>query len=352
MTQQVRRSDLQFLRYADAVRAHSRRGLGIAVIAAFFITCAIIDAFASPPAPTFSDWPSRTVKIIVPFPAGSADDVAARIYAEGLSQRWTRPVVVENKPDADAIVGGEPFAGARDDHTLLYGTASMITVNPLLHEPLPYDPVLDMVPIAPGAGSILVIAVTNSLPVRSLKDLVELARSKPGELTWGAGPTLPYFAFATTLKRHRVRMLHIPYRDAATPQSDLSEGRLDVLSNSLQVVAGPVAAGKARILAVTSPQREAALPNVPTVAEAGFPEMEIEGLSGMFGWRDMPPELRDRIAADMQAVAGDNVLQKRFEASGQRVLAGTPAEFAAAIGRQRIRIQQIMHIVDLKNAVK
>ena len=91
MTQQVRRSDLQFLRYANTVRAHSRRGLGIAVIATFFVTCAIIDAFASPPVSTYSDWPSRTVKIIVPFPAGSADDVAARIYAEGLSQRWIRP---------------------------------------------------------------------------------------------------------------------------------------------------------------------------------------------------------------------------------------------------------------------
>jgi tripartite-type tricarboxylate transporter receptor subunit TctC len=300
----------------------------------------------------FSDWPSRTVRIIVPFPAGSADDVAARMYAEGLARRWTRPVIVENKPGADAIVGGEAFSDTGDDHTLLYATASMITVNPLLHEPIPYHPILDMVPIAPGAGAILVIAVANGVPARSLKDLVELARSKPGELSWGAGPSLPYFAFATTLKRHQLGMIHVPYRDAATTLAELSDGRLHVLSGSLQMVAGPVAAGKARILAVTSPQRETALPDIPTVAEAGFPEMEIEGLSGLFGCRDMPPELRDRIAADMQAVARDSVLNMRIEASGQRVLAGTPAEFAAAIGRQRIRIQQIMHILDLKNAVK
>lgn len=300
----------------------------------------------------FSDWPSRTVKIVVPFPAGSANDVAARMYAEGLSRRWSRPVIVENQPGADAIIGDGAFADVSDDHTLLYATAAMITVNALLHDPLPYDPILDMVPIAPGAGSIVVIAVTNSLPAQSLKDLMALVRSKPGELSWGAGPSLPYFAFAATLKRHHLRMVHIPYRDAATAQADLSEGRVHVLSNSLQAVAGPVAAGKVRILAVTSPQREPLLPNVPTVAEAGFPEMEIEGLSGLFGRRDMPPELRDRIAADMHAVADDVTLRTRLEANGQRALAGTPAEFAAAIGRQRIRIQQIMHIVDVKNAVK
>lgn len=324
--------------------------LAILLRAALLVTLAI--AAAPQAALAFSDWPSRAVRLIVPFPVGSENDIAARMYAEGLSRRWTRPVIVENKPDTDAIVGGGVFAGARDDHTLLYGTASMITVNPLMWQALPYDPVLDLVPIASGASSILVIAVTNGLPVQSLKDLVELVRSKPGALSWGAGPSLPHFVFAATLKRHQLGMIHISYRDAATPQAELSEGRVHVLSNSLQAVAGPVNAGKARILAVTSPQRETMLADVPTVAESGFPEMEIEGLSGLFGWRDMPPELRDKIAADMRAVGRDPVLQIRFEASGQRVLTGTPAEFAAAIGRQRVRIQQIMHIIDLKSALK
>ena len=224
----------------------------------------------------------------------------------------------------------------------------MITVTPLLQATLPHD----LVPVAFGASSILTVAVTNTLPAHSLKDLVELARSKPGELSWGAGPSLPFFAFAATVKRHQLSMVHIPYRDAAAQESDLSEGRLHVLSNSLQAVSGPVATGKARILAVTSPQRPPALPDVPTVAETGFPEMEIEGLAGLFGWRGIPPELRDRIAADMRAIANDPSFRGRIEASGQRVLSGTPAEFAAAIGRQRIRIQQIMHIVDLRSAIK
>ncbi len=345
----------QTLRLEFSIPHRAPRGGRVAAIIALFFVCAVIETFASMPArafPAFSDWPSRGVRIIVPFPAGSANDLAARAYAEGLSRRWTRPVFVENKPGPDAIIGGSAFAAPRDDHTLLYGTASMLTVNPLLDGPLPYDPLREMVPVAPGASAILVIAVAQGLPVRSLKDLVELARSKPGVFAWSAGPSLPHFVFAATLRRHQLDVVHVPYRDLGTSRTDMSEGRLHVLSHTLQAVIGPVDAGTARILAVTGPQREPALPDVPTVAEAGFPEMEIEGLSGLFGWRDMPPELRDRIAADMRTVGNDPVLQARFQASGQRALAGTPAEFAAAIGRQRIRIQQIMHIVDLKSAMK
>jgi tripartite-type tricarboxylate transporter receptor subunit TctC len=304
-------------------------------------------------APTFSDWPSRDVKIIVPFPAGSADDVAARLYAHGLSRRWTRRVIVENKPGSDAVVIRATFANADDDHTLLYATASSIIVGPLLRDPVHERSNPDVVPVAPGAGTAVVIAVANHVPARSLKELVELVRSKPGELAWASGPSLPYFTFAATIRRHQLDMAHVAYRDGTTLERNLNEGRVHALCQPLETVAGPVGRGRARILAVTSPQREANLPDVPTVAEAGFPEMEVEDLSGLFGWRrHMPPELRDRIAVDMRAVADDPAFREWLAANGQRVRSGTPAEFAAAIGRQRIRIQQIMHIIDAKSATK
>jgi tripartite-type tricarboxylate transporter receptor subunit TctC len=302
--------------------------------------------------PTFSDWPSRDVKIIVPFPAGSANDIAARLYAQGLSRRWTRPVVVENTPDADAAVVRAAFANANDDHTLLYATSSTIIANELLRRALRDRPMLDLIPIAPGASDVIVVAAANGVPARSLKELVELVRSRPGELTWAAGPSLPYFVFAATVRRHQLDMKHVRYQDALTAEPDLTAGRVHVLCHSLQALITPIGKDDARILAVTSPHREAMLPDVPTAAEAGFPELEIEGMSGLFGWRDMPPELRDRIAVDMRAVAKDPTFRNRLEARGQRVLTGTPAEFAAAIGRQRIRIQQIMHIIDLKSAMQ
>ena len=297
-------------------------------------------------------WPARTVKVIVPFAAGSANDVSARVYADGLARHWGKPVIVENKPGADAIVGGGAFANARDDHTLLYGTASMVTVSPLMQDVLPYDPSRDMVPISSTASSILVIAVHDQLPVRSLPELAELARSKPGELSWSSGPSLPHFVFAAMLARHALQQVYIPYRDATTQQADFGEGRVQILSHALLAVRGPVATGKARILAVTSPSREPGLPDVQTVAELGFPEMEIEGLTGLFGWRDMPPALRDRISADVRAVARDPSVRSRIEAGGQHVLGSTPNEFSTAIERQRSRIQQIGRIVDLRNAAK
>jgi tripartite-type tricarboxylate transporter receptor subunit TctC len=307
-------------------------------------TMALAGALANSPSTCLAgdDWPTRAVKIIVPFAAGSANDVSARVYADGLARRWGKPVIIENKPGADAIVGGGAFANARDDHT----------VSPLLQEVLPYDPSRDMVPISSTASSIFVIAVHDHLPVRSLKELVQLARSKPGELSWSAGPSLPHFVFAAMLARNALTQVYVPYRDAMTQQTDFGEGRVQILSHALQAVRGPVAAGKARILAVTSPQREPGLPDIPTVAEAGFPEMEIEGLTGLFGWRDMPPTLRERISVDVRAVAGDRLVRSLIEAGGQHVLGDTPDEFAAAIERQRRRIQAINRIVDLRNAAK
>jgi tripartite-type tricarboxylate transporter receptor subunit TctC len=298
------------------------------------------------------DWPTRTVKIIVPFSAGSTNDISARLYADGLSKRWGKPAVVENKAGADAIVGGGAFANARDDHTLLFGTASMITVNPLLQEALPYDPSRDMIPISSAASSIFVVAVHDHLPARSLQELAQLVRSKPGQLLWSSGPSLPHFVFAAMLKRNLLKAVYVPYRDGTSQQADFGEGRVHILSQALQGVKGPVDAGNARILAVMSPKREPALPDVPTVAEAGFPEMEMEGLLGLFGWRDMPQALRDRISADMQAISGDPSVRSRIEAAGQHVLGSSPAGFAAAIERQRMRIEQISGIVDLRNAAK
>lgn len=323
-----------------------RTGISVTIALGVTLAGSMTKCFGS------DDWPSRAVRIIVPFSAGSANDVSARLYADGLCKRWGKPVFVENKPGADAIVGGGAFANAKDDHTLLYGTASMVTVTPMLHEVLPYDPARDVVPISSTASSIFVIAVHDRLPARSLPELVQLARSKPGGLTWSAGPSLPHFVFAAMLARHALKQVYVPYRDATTQQTDFGEGRLQILSHALQSVRSPVAAGKARILAVTSPGREPGLPDIPTVAEVGFPEMEIEGLTGLFGWREMPIALRDRISADVQAVASDPSVRLRIEAGGQHVLSSSPDEFLAAIERQRSRIQQIGRIVDLKNAAK
>jgi tripartite-type tricarboxylate transporter receptor subunit TctC len=206
----------------------------------------------------------------------------------------------------------------------------------------------DLVPLSAGASATLVVAVHAGLPARSLGELAALGKEKPGALNWGSGPSLPYYAFSAFLKRRGLDMVHVAYRDAATPQADLGAGRIQVLVQSLQGVASPVGTGTARIIAVMSGERVGSLASLPTAAEAGFPELELEGLSGLFGWRGMPAELRERIAADMQAVARDPAARERIEASGQRVLGSTPVAFEAAIERQRIRVREIAALIDLK----
>jgi tripartite-type tricarboxylate transporter receptor subunit TctC len=160
------------------------------------------------------------------------------------------------------------------------------------------------------------------------------------------------FVFAAMLKRNQLKTVYVPYRDTMSQQTDFGEGRVQIVSHALLVVQGVVAAGKARILAVMSRRPEPTLPGVPTVAEAGFPEMEMEGLLGLFGWRGMPPDLRDKISADMQAISQDPSVRTRIEAAGQHVLGGTAGDFAAAIEQQRVRIKQINDIVDLRSAAK
>jgi tripartite-type tricarboxylate transporter receptor subunit TctC len=311
------------------------------------IAPALILALAGP-ALADPAWPTRSVRMIVPFPAGSANDAAARVFADGLAKRWGKPVVVDNKPGGDASIGTGLFASTRDDHTLLYGTSSIITINPLVQSPLPYDAARDLVPISAGASAILVVAVHAGLPARSLGELVALVKEKPGTLNWGSGPSLPFYAFSAFVKRRELDMVHVPYKDAVGPQTDLGAGRIQVLAQSLQGVAAPVKAGTARIIAVIGGQRVEVIAAVPSAMEAGFPELELEGLSGLFGWRDMPPVLRDKISSDMLAVARDPAARERIEASGQRILGSTPAEFEAAIDRQRGRVHEIAKLIDLK----
>jgi tripartite-type tricarboxylate transporter receptor subunit TctC len=296
-------------------------------------------------------WPARTVRVIVPFPAGAAPDIAARLFADGLSKRWDQAVVIENRPGADASLGTGAFASADDDHTLLFGVAAALTVNPLVQERVPYDPVRDFAPISAVANAIFAVAVHKSVPAHSLADLVRLARAQPGKLVWGSPQGLPRFISMAFLKGQGLDMPLVAYRGGGTAPLDLGEGRVQVLLTGLEATHAPVQSGKARIIAVTNARRAASLPGVPTAAEAGYPEMSMDGLAGFFGWRDMPAALRDKISADVQALARNPVVRAHLEASGQIMLGTTAAEFAAAIERQRVRAAEIARLVGLKSPI-
>jgi tripartite-type tricarboxylate transporter receptor subunit TctC len=290
-------------------------------------------------------WPQRTVKLIVPLGAGSGTDVAAHLYAERLAERWKYPVIVEDRPGADGLIGVGAFANAHDDHTLLYSFVAPVSVNPLLQDTLPYDPVHDVVPISWAATNYLMIAVNASLKIGSLRELFAQARSQPGKLNYNAGAGAIPYVFAGFLKSAGLDMVMVPYRDQNLVVQDLAVGRIQVLVGGITPLLAPVQLGRARLLAVTNAVRAPLAPDIPTVAEAGYPALTFDAGTGFFGPPRMPSEQRERIAADVRSVAADPALADRLASVGQLARASTPKEFADAVTEERTRMASVMKFI-------
>jgi tripartite-type tricarboxylate transporter receptor subunit TctC len=297
-----------------------------------------------------ADWPHRTVRLIAPVPAGSASDFSARLFADRLSRRWGQPVIVENRPGADGVIGVSAFLSADDDHTLLYAISGVVTVHPITHEKLPYDPVRELVPIASASDVVIAIAVPANSSIRTLRDLVETIRAQPGKLNWSSSPGLPPFVVGGFFKNARLDIAFVPYRELAPALHDLDAGRIDIFVHALSVIMPQVHSGKARLLAVASEARVPLAPDIPTVTEAGFPELRMDGLVGFYGRRGMPDALRDRIAADVRAVADDRAIRERLAGVGQAARPGTTAEFAELLEEHRRRLSDLAKAIDFKAA--
>ena len=295
------------------------------------------------------DWPTRPVKFILTLGPGSGADIGARLIAEKLSARWGQPVVVENRPGGDGFVAIAAFTGARDDHTLLFGPASSFTAHPYLHDKLPYDP-RDLAPVARVSATLITISVPPMLKVNSLKDLFDMARAQPGKLNWATVTGATDLVVAGFLKSAGLDMAKIPYRDLVQALNDATEGRLHFYWSSLAIVRGAAQAGRIKIVATPASAPTSILPGIPTVAQAGFPQLTFDGLVGIYGTRDMPIALRERIAADIKVALADPAIAARLVATGQEVAAGSAAEFAAAIDKQRAVVAEVAKTLGIKAA--
>jgi tripartite-type tricarboxylate transporter receptor subunit TctC len=255
---------------------------------------------------------------------------------------------VENRPGADGVIGVSAFLGTDDDHTLLYAISGIFTVHPITHEKLPYDPVRELVPISPTSDVVLAIAATEKKSIRSLDDLVQTARLQPGKLNWASSPGIPPFVVGGFFKNSKLDLTLVSYRDLAPALQDLGEGRIDVLVHALGVIMPQVQAGRARLLAVASEHRVTLAPDVPTVTEAGYSELRMDGVVGFFGRRGMPVALRDRIASDVRDVASDPGIREKLAAVGQAARPGTAAEFAALLDQYHRRLADLAKTIDFK----
>jgi tripartite-type tricarboxylate transporter receptor subunit TctC len=260
--------------------------------------------------------------------------------ADRLAVRWGKPVVIENRPGADGLVAIQAFVNAADDHVLLFTPAGSFTVHPLQYRNLPYAPE-DLVPIARVSNTIIAMGVPTSLKIGTLAEFANIARAEPGKLNAAVVSGITEFTFDYFVKTAGLAIAKVPYRDIVQAANDLSEGRLQVMMSSYAILQPHVQGGRVTVLAVNGHERTSLLPGIPTANESGFPALEVEGLVGLLGPRGISNELRQRIGADVVAVAGDPAIAERLAGTAQVPNPGGPAAFAEAIDRQRAQIAKI-----------
>ena len=304
----------------------------------FRLLLAIMLGFAAAAAPATgaaaqAKWPTRPVKFIVTLGVGSGADIGARLFADRLSRKWGQPVIVENRPGGDALVAISAFVTAHDDHVLLFAPSGSFTAHPYAHDKLPYKP-SDLVPIVRVSNTIVVVAVPTATHIDSIAQMVARARAEPGKLNWAAVTGLNDLLFSGFLAQEHIDITKVPYRNAVDAAKDLGENRVQVYLPALTIVRPEVDSGTAKLIAVTNSMRAPTEPKLPTAAEAGFPDLTLDGLVGLFGPSGMPLALRERIAADVRAAA-DPIIEDRLTKSGQIMNIGGPEEFAKSIDGQR-----------------
>jgi tripartite-type tricarboxylate transporter receptor subunit TctC len=295
-----------------------------------------------------ANWPQQTVRILTTAPSGSSSDTVARTLADVLAKRWKQAVVVENRPGADGIIAAQGFVEARDGHTLLFTTHSTLTVNPILHENLPYDPVRDFAPVSLAVEDFLCVVAAPSLPANSLRELVELARAKAGDLSAYAVPGSPFLSMLAFQKRAGISMTFVTYRNAGQAVTDLSQGRIHVALLPLALVLGQASTNKVKLLAVTNAQRSPAAAEIPTVAETGYPDLTFGGLLGLFGPKDMPGDLRERLSVEIRTVLAEPMVKERLTNAGVAPRGTSPGEFDAILDEQRAKWMAIARAHDIK----
>jgi tripartite-type tricarboxylate transporter receptor subunit TctC len=295
-------------------------------------------------------FPTKTVRFILPYGPASASDMTARLFADRLSRLWNEPVLVENRPGGDGLVSLEAFVKAHDDHVLWFGPAGAFNVLPYGHDTLPFDPKRDINPIVSVSQVVLAVSMPSSMQVDTIDQLIALARREPGKLNAAAAQGISDFMLFGFAKRAGIDIVRVPYRDIMQAPNDLVGGRIQVLSTSFAVVQPLANAGRIKVLAVTSRQRAPSAPDVPTAAEAGYPDLTFESIGGVFGSRDMPLALREKIAADFKKVAEDPIIPQRLGDTGQIITLLGPAEFAASVNAQRDKLAELAKILGVKAA--
>jgi len=295
--------------------------------------CAVA-LLASPPVIAQSAYPSRTIKMIVPYPAGGTTDLLGRLVADQLKNGLGATVVVENKVGAGTTLGAEQVARADPDgYTLLMATSTTLAINKTLYKKLPYDPVKDFTPIALVAGVPFALIVNPALPVTTLAEFIAYAKAKPGLAYGSAGNGSPQHLGAEMLRTAAgIDIRHVPYRGSVPAMLDIIAGHIPFMIVDLQPALQQIREGKVRVLGVTTPTRVAAAPDIPTLAERGLPGFELVAWQGVVAPAGVPRPIVDQLAAQIASLVADPATRDKLRAlSLEPLTESTPDSFAAYI---------------------
>jgi tripartite-type tricarboxylate transporter receptor subunit TctC len=306
--------------------------------------CAVGEAHAQ-------SWPSRPIRLIVPFAPGGAVDLSARTVAQAMAPRLGQPLVIENRGGAGGNLGVELVTkAAPDGYTLVMATSGQVAINPHMYARMSFDPLKDLAPITPVGQALNVLSVHPALPVKTVKDYIALAKTHPGKLTFASGGTGASDHIATELfmSMAGIRMTHIPYKGGAPAMLDLLAGNVDSGFSTVATAIGPIRTGRLRALGLTSAKRFELLPDVPTIAEAGLPGYESVSWYGLFAPAGTPAEVVNRVNADAVAALQGEDVRKRMVEFGVMPVSSSPAAFATYIAADHQRWGKVIRAAGIK----
>ncbi|MES2187380.1 MAG: tripartite tricarboxylate transporter substrate binding protein [Pseudomonadota bacterium] len=278
-------------------------------------------------------YPSRPIRLVVPYPAGGTSDLTARVVAQKVSQTIGQPIVVDNKGGAAGTIGADFVAkSAPDGYTLLL-TDTTFAIVPGLAQKLPYDPLKDFAPITLGIKVPSLVVINPALPIRNLQELMEYARKNPGKIAYGSGGvgTAVHLAGAFLGNIAGAEMIHVPYRGAGPAIADVVSGQIQMVIPSMPTVVSFVNAGQLRALAITASKRSEQVPNVPTVAEAGLPNYDATSWFGFSAPAGTPRAIIDRLHQEITRALADKEVRETLVKQGAEMAPTTPEQFAAFI---------------------
>jgi tripartite-type tricarboxylate transporter receptor subunit TctC len=341
----------------SAVRSYNARPGGDTTMNTFRrratarLAAACVIALATPFGVSAQGYPTKPIRLIVPFAPGGNVDITARTIAPALGEALGQPIVVENRPGAGGLIGAEAVVkSAPDGYTLLMGSNSTVSVAPALYPKAPYNPVRDFAPVTILATVPFVLVVHPSVPAKSVAELVALAKARPDYLSLASAGTGTSNHLVAELFEMRIgaRMTHIPYKGAGPAVADLTAGQVNVMFDQLTSSMANIRGGKLRALAVTSPARSPGLPDVPTFAEAGVRDFELANITGIVAPAGTPPEVVAKLRDAAVKVLGLPVVKERFASLGVDPVGSTPAQFAAFIREDFARWQKVIADANVK----